>query len=236
MLRLDKYLTDCGAGTRSEVKKLCRDGRVTVDGEVAKRPEAKVSEDASVCLDGRPLRYRKYAYYLLHKPAGVITATEDPRHRTVMDLLTDVPDKNLAPAGRLDIDTEGLLLITNDGPLTHALLSPAGHVPKTYFCRLAHPASAEDVTAFSEGIPLEDGTVCLPAVCEITEEGALITLTEGKFHQVKRMWAARGNEVLYLKRLRMGSLSLPEDLPCGAYRELTEEELAALKGCIHAER
>lgn len=234
MLRLDKYLAECGAGTRSEVKKILKAGRVTVDGAVCLKPETKVSpEDSEICLDGKRLSYKPFAYYLLHKPAGVITATEDPRHRTVMDLLTGVTDRDLAPVGRLDIDTEGLLLITNDGALAHRLLSPAHHVEKTYVCTLAHPASAADVDAFARGIRLEDGTLCRPARCELTEEVALLTITEGKFHQVKRMWQARDNEVTHLARIRMGTLTLPEVLPAGAFRELTEEELSSLKGLCY---
>ncbi len=230
MLRLDKYLADCGVGTRSEVKKYLRAGRVSVDGSVCTKPETKIDpEQADVTFDGRHLRYRRFAYYMLHKPAGVITATEDTRHRTVLDLMEDVPDSNLSPVGRLDIDTEGLLLITNDGALAHGLLSPAKHVEKTYLCRLAAPATEQDAEAFAEGIVLEDGTRCRPARCEILPDGALVTITEGKYHQVKRMWAARDNEVRYLKRLSMGPLILPDDLPSGAYRELTPEELHQLK-------
>ena len=239
MLRLDKYLADCGAGTRSEVKKILKAGRVTVDGAVCLKPETKVSpEDSEICLDGKRLSYKPFAYYLLHKPAGVITATEDPRHRTVMDLLTGVTDRDLAPVGRLDIDTEGLLLITNDGALAHRLLSPKHHVDKTYYARISGHPGDETVLMFREGLVLPDGLSCMPAELRIlTGSGSgsddyaeiLITIREGKFHQIKRMFQAVGCEVLYLKRLTMGPLTLDENLQPGEYRRLTDAELDTLR-------
>lgn len=231
MIRLDKLLADAGFGTRSEVKKLLRAKRVTVDGKVETSPDRKVDpESVTICVDGQAVKYQRYAYYLLNKPKGVITATTDSYHRTVMDLLTGVKDKNLSPVGRLDLDTEGLLLITNEGALAHALLAPGRHVDKVYECTLLREADASCVDAFAKGIVLEDGTVCLPATCEVAGTFAKVTLHEGKFHQVKRMWEALGNEVVALKRVQMGGLRLPDDLGPGEFRELTEEEKRELLG------
>ncbi len=235
-MRLDKFLTETGAGTRSEVKKWIKSGAVTVNGESAKRPELKIDENRDViCCCGQTLAYQAYEYYLFHKPAGCVTATEDGRHRTVMDYLTDTARKDLFPVGRLDIDTEGLLLITNDGALAHRLLSPTRHVPKTYYARIAGRVTEEDGALFAQGLEIGDDKPAKPAELVIIRAGeeseVTLTITEGRYHQVKRMFEAVGKKVLYLKRLSMGSLVLPDDLRPGEYRALTAEELHDLKQC-----
>lgn len=230
MIRLDKFLCEAGAGSRSEVKLLIKKGRVTINGAVAKAPETKVDEkNDQVTLDAQPLSYEKFVYYMLHKPAGVVTATRDNHEKTVMELLKDAPGKDLFPAGRLDKDTEGLLLITNDGALSHRLLSPAKHVDKTYLVRTKAPVTDEMRRRLEEGVDIGDEKPTLPAKTELTEDGGLLlTVTEGRFHQVKRMLSAVGNEVVYLKRLSMGPLVLDGALSKGEYRALTPEEKAAL--------
>ncbi len=233
-MRLDKYLAEMGAGTRSEVKKLVRAGRVTINGAVAEKPEQKVDpETDTVCLDGEALLYVAYEYYLFHKPAGCVSATEDKIHKTVMDYLTDTLRDDLFPVGRLDIDTEGLLLITNDGTLAHELLSPAHHVKKTYYARVAGRVTEEDARLFQQGVDIGEEKLTKPAELVILTSGEEseieLTITEGKFHQVKRMFQAVGKEVVYLKRLSMGPLTLPETLLPGEYRALTQEELMLLQ-------
>ena len=235
-LRLDKYLTESGIGTRSEVKKLIKAKQITVNGTIVNRPEEKVDEENDVvCLRGELVRYASFEYYLLHKPAGCVSATEDARHRTVMDYLTDTARSDLFPVGRLDIDTEGLLLITNDGALAHDLLSPARHIEKTYFAKVRGKVTREDVNLFEKGVDIGEKKLTTPGRLVIldvygeTISEITLTITEGKFHQVKRMFAAVGKEVLYLKRLSMGPLVLPEDLRPGEYRALSVEEVAMLK-------
>lgn len=233
-MRLDKYLAEMGAGTRSEVKKLVRAGRVTINGAVAEKPEQKVDpETDTVCLDGEAFLYAAYEYYLFHKPAGCVSATEDKIHKTVMDYLTDTLRDDLFPVGRLDIDTEGLLLITNDGALAHELLSPAHHVKKTYYARVAGRVTEEDARLFQQGVDIGEEKLTKPAELVILTSGEEseieLTITEGKFHQVKRMFQAVGKEVVYLKRLSMGPLTLPETLLPGEYRALTQEELMLLQ-------
>lgn len=233
-MRLDKYLAEMGAGTRSEVKKLVRAGRITINGAVAEKPEQKVDpETDTVCLDGEALLYVAYEYYLFHKPAGCVSATEDKIHKTVMDYLTDTLRDDLFPVGRLDIDTEGLLLITNDGALAHELLSPAHHVKKTYYARVAGRVTEEDARLFQQGVDIGEEKLTKPAELVILTSGEEseieLTITEGKFHQVKRMFQAVGKEVVYLKRLSMGPLTLPETLLPGEYRALTQEELMLLQ-------
>lgn len=232
-LRLDRYLTTVGAGTRSEVKKMIRSKQVTVNGVTADRPEAKVDEDRDeVCLCGQKLDYNAYEYYILHKPAGCVSATKDSLHKTVMDFLTGAVQNDLFPVGRLDMDTEGLLLITNDGALAHDLLSPSKHVEKTYYAKIDGVVTEDDVILFEKGVDIGEKTPLKPAKLVILESGAVseieLTITEGKFHQVKRMFLAAGKPVIYLKRLSMGPLTLPEDLEPGEYRALTEEELQSL--------
>ena len=232
MIRLDKYLCEMEAGTRSEVKAFIKKGRVTVNGETAKAPEQKVDETRdTVTLDGHSFSYQKFFYYMLHKPAGVVTAVRDHHDQTVLDLLVDAPGKDLSPVGRLDKDTEGLLLITNDGALSHRLLSPVKHVPKTYLVHTKRPVTSQMCEKLEAGVEIGDETPTAPAKAKLlsdTDCGLLLTITEGRFHQVKRMLQAVGNEVVYLKRLSMGTLVLDETLPKGSWRALTEEEKAQL--------
>ena len=233
MIRLDKYLADMGIGTRQEVKRYIRQGRVSIDVNPAKSPETKIEEKArKITFDGREVDYADYEYYMLNKPSGVVSATEDARCTTVVDLIRDKKRKDLFPVGRLDKDTEGLLLITNDGQLSHRLLSPRKHVDKTYYAQVAGRVTKEDAEAFREGVNIgteEKEEWTRPGVLEIlkSEEVSEIRLTiqEGKYHQVKRMFQAVGKEVLYLRRESMGSLKLDETLKPGEYRPLTKKEL-----------
>ena len=232
MDRLDKFLCGSGAGTRSQVKLILKAGRVTVDGAVEKDGSRKIDPDTqAVTLDGEPLSGRRRLVVMLNKPAGFVTATEDARQKTVMELLPKQwAHLNLKPVGRLDKDTEGLLLFTNDGELLHRLISPKQVVPKVYYARHEGQAGAADVTAFAEGLTLGDGTVCLPAVLQPLGPGeSLITVCEGKYHQVRRMMASRNMTVTYLERRQEGLLTLG-DLPRGQARELLPEELPALEG------
>ena len=238
MMRIDKYLAEMGQGTRSEIKKLIRSGRVMVDGETVKKPELKIDETTQkVSLDGKQIGYAKKEYYMLHKPAGVISATKDDRDKTVLDLITDKKRNDLFPVGRLDKDTEGLLLITNDGELAHRLLSPAHHVDKQYYALVEGELPADAVSQMEQGVTLEDGTVTRPARLELLPEKegeftkTLLTIHEGKFHQVKRMFEALGCKVVFLKRLSMGNLVLDPELETGAYRPLTEGEIKNLRNC-----
>lgn len=234
--RLDKIIASTGRYSRREVKTLVREGRVLVDGRIAASPEDKCDPlTACIRVNGEALFYREHTYVMLHKPAGVLSATEDGRGKTVLDLLAPEYRRiGLFPVGRLDKDTEGLLLLTDDGALAHDLLAPKKHVDKVYFARTEGALGEEDCAAFAAGITLGDGLSCLPAKLEILKSGAqseaLVTVCEGKFHQVKRMLASRGNPVIYLKRLSMGPLTLDETLPKGEYRLLTAQEIAALRG------
>lgn len=231
MERLDKIIAGTGKYSRREVKELVRQGRVIVDGRLASSPEEKVDADAACLLvDGQSLDCRRYTYLMLHKPAGVLSARVDGRQQTVLDLLPpELRRQNLFPVGRLDKDTEGLLLLTNDGELAHRLLSPKYHVDKRYLARVDGELSAADAEAFARGMTLGDGLECLPAGLEVLPDRVcIVTLREGKFHQVKRMLAARGAPVLYLKRLSMGPLTLDDSLAAGAYRLLRAEEISAL--------
>jgi len=234
MERLDKLLASTGRWSRSEVKRLVREGRVLADGRIAASAEDKYdAERVALVVNGEAVRLRKYVYIMLHKPAGVLSATEDGRGKTVLDLLPpEYQKRRLFPVGRLDKDTEGLLLLTDDGALAHELLSPKKHVDKVYYTRVDGELNDGDCAAFAAGMTLGDGLMCLPAGLEILSAGAeseaLVTLREGKFHQIKRMLAARGKPVLYLKRLSMGALTLDESLAPGTWRELTESEEAQL--------
>lgn len=236
MIRLDKYLADMGCGTRQEVKKFIRSGQVSVDGIVVKKPETKVEQTVQeVFLNGEKVGYESFEYYMLNKPAGVISATEDQSCKTVVDLIKDKKRKDLFPVGRLDKDTEGLLLITNDGTLAHRLLSPKKHVDKCYFARICGKVTEEDVRSFEKGVNIgsqEQPEITMPGKLEIITSDDIskirLTIQEGKFHQVKRMFQAVGKEVIYLKRLRMGTLILDENLGIGEYRPLTKEELEKL--------
>ena len=232
MERLDKFLCDSGAGTRSQVKLILKSGRVTVDGKPEKDGGRKIDPGANeICLDGTRLGGRRRTVVLLNKPQGYVTATQDPRDKTVMELLPpEFQFLDLKPVGRLDKATEALLLFTNDGELLHRLISPKKQVPKVYYARHEGTASPEDIAAFRQGLTLADGTQCLSALLEPLGPGeSLITVCEGKYHQVRRMMASRNMTVTYLERRREGSLCLG-DLPRGAARELTEQELAALDG------
>lgn len=231
-MRLDKFLCDTAGLTRTEAKNAVKKGQIAVNGQVQKAADFKVKENTdTVTFQGKPLSYAAFHYYMLHKPAGVITATEDKKESTVMDILREEKVKNLFPVGRLDKDTEGLLLITDDGELAHNLLSPKKHVDKEYLVKVRDSISEEDCRKLSEGVDIGDEKPTAPAKVErVAEKEILLTIREGRFHQVKRMLQAVGNEVLYLKRLSMGSLRLPVDLEKGAYRPLSEEEIYKIKG------
>jgi len=229
--RLDKRLAATGVWSRKEARDLIRAGRVTVEGQVYRKPEDKVDEAAAVLVDGRPIEGSGPVYIMLHKPAGLVSATEDAREKTVLSLLPERYQRlGLFPAGRLDKDTEGLLLLTNDGPLAHRLLSPKHHVDKVYYVEVDGVLTESDARAVRTGITLGDGYVCLPGELELLEGGsaAYITLHEGKYHQIKRMMASRGKPVTYLKRLRFGPLELDDHLPKGSWRLLNDGELEAL--------
>lgn len=231
MERLDKLLAGTGKWSRREVKALVRQGLVRVDGRLAASAEDKLDPAAAIItVAGETISLCRFTYVMLHKPAGVLTATEDRKQPTVLDLLPpELRRIGLAPVGRLDKDTEGLLLLTNDGELAHRLLSPKYHVEKRYFARVDGELSAADAEAFASGMTLGDGLECLPAGLEVLPDRVcIVTLREGKFHQVKRMLAARGAPVLYLKRLSMGPLTLDDSLAAGAYRLLRAEEISAL--------
>lgn len=232
-MRLDKYLCDMGAGTRSQIKQKIRKGLVTVDGENVTRPESQVNPEQSVCVEGKLLSYTELEYYMLNKPAGCVSARTDEQCQTVLNLILSKKRKDLFPVGRLDKDTEGLLLITNDGQLAHKLLSPKRHVDKTYEAKVRGRVTLEHVKCFREGLDIGEERLTLPASLEIRSSGEIsevhVTVQEGKYHQIKRMFHAVGCEVLYLKRLSMGSLVLDGSLKPGEYRPLTEEELAGLQ-------
>lgn len=232
--RLDKLIASMGRWSRREVKTLVREGRVLVDGLPAARAEDKVDPQRSrILVDGADLGYQSCTYIMLHKPAGLLSATQDSRQKTVLDLLPpELRKRGLFPVGRLDRDTEGLLLLTNDGDLAHRLLAPRSHVDKVYYARLERALGPVDAEAFAAGITLADGTACMPAGLELLGDGseALVTLHEGKFHQIKRMIASRGSAVCYLKRLSMGEISLDPALGKGEYRHLTPEEVLKIGG------
>ena len=236
-MRLDKFLVENGLGSRSQVKEVLKKGLVLVNGRAEKSPKTQINETADeVVVSGQKLTYEKFVYYLLNKPKGYISATEDERHKTVLDLLDETArQKEVFPVGRLDIDTHGLLLLTNNGKLAHAMLSPKKHVEKIYRAKVAGLMNQSDVERFARGIELTDFT-CHPAqlkIVELDEEKEIslveITLAEGKFHQVKRMVAACGKEVTDLQRLSMGPLQLDPELALGEWRRLTEEEMKSLE-------
>ena len=234
--RLDKLLANFGFGSRSEIKKMARNGLITVDGTVVNDASTHVDpEKSKILVNGRALNYRKNIYVMMNKPAGVISATYDGRLKTVTDLLPDeLACFDLFPAGRLDIDTEGLVLLTNDGQLAHNLMSPKKRVAKRYYALVYGLVTEDDVAAFSEGVVLEDGYKTMPAELTIIRSGPRseieLVLHEGKFHQVKRMFEAVGKKVIYLKRLQIAGLKLDETLEPGQCRELTPEEIDQLKG------
>lgn len=236
MERLDKILANLGYGTRKELKKIVRNGIVEVNGVVAKDSGMQVDpEKDKIVINGEEIYYREFIYLMMNKPDGVISATYDNRDETVIDLL-EVEHQVFEPfpVGRLDKDTVGLLLLTNDGELNHRLIAPKWKVDKVYFAKIDKEVTESDIKAFEKGITLDDGYVCKEAKLEVqsaSEEGSdvLVTIQEGKFHQVKRMFEAVGKKVVYLKRIEFGTLKLDEELEEGEYRELTEEEIAILK-------
>lgn len=230
-MRLDKFLCENGCGTRSQVKQFIKQGRVRVNDIPCKTADLKIDENKDVVsFDGQTLVYEAFVYFMFHKPAGCVSATKDNHDKTVLDFIKkeDYRD-DLFPVGRLDKDTEGLLLITNDGALAHQLLSPKKHIPKTYYVKIEKSLSSEDIQLLTEGVDIGEKQKTLPAKVALAgETEILLTITEGKFHQVKRMLHAVGNEVLYLKRLSMGELTLDEALQAGEYRALTREEIDKL--------
>jgi 16S rRNA pseudouridine516 synthase len=233
--RLDKILSNLGVGTRKEVKDLIRAGSVKIDGTTAKDSGLQIDPHAQVIMvNNKELVYREFIYVMMNKPQGVVSATEDNWDETVVDLLEDgLKAFDPAPVGRLDKDTEGLLLLTNDGQLAHKLLSPKKHVPKTYFAHIEGRVDQSDIQAFEEGIILDDGYETLPAQLKVLVQGEIsqveIVIYEGKFHQIKRMFQAVDKKVVYLKRMAMGKLLLDERLSTGEYRELLAEELKLLQ-------
>ncbi|EJE1756403.1 rRNA pseudouridine synthase [Listeria monocytogenes] len=231
-MRLDKLLSHTGFGSRKEVKPLLKSGAVVVNGTIQKDSKTQINPDKDqITVHGTPVVYQEFVYFMLHKPQNVVSATEDNVSETVIDLLAQEDTlTDPFPVGRLDKDTEGLLIITNDGTLAHNLLSPKKHIDKTYYAKIDGDVTAENVEAFAAGIELDDGYTCKPARLEIiTPNEIKVTIQEGKFHQVKRMFAARGKSVSYLKRISMGNLQLDESLALGEYRPLTEAELAILQ-------
>ncbi|QXE00746.1 pseudouridine synthase [Terribacillus sp. DMT04] len=233
-MRLDKLLANMGFGSRKEVKGLLKNGAITVNGTPVKSPSIHVDENKdNVQVNGEKVEYREFIYLMMHKPPGLVSATEDKRDETVVDILQ--PEDRLFepfPVGRLDKDTEGLLLLTNDGTLSHQLLSPKKHVQKLYYAQINGEVTEQTIKQFEAGVTLDDEYVTKPAILKILKAGPVseieIIITEGKFHQIKRMFEAVNMEVTYLKRLQMGSLKLDEDLQLGEYRELSDEELSSL--------
>lgn len=238
-MRLDKFLGEMGVGSRSQVKEMARKGRILVNGQAEKKSELKIEpERDEIRVDGQVVQYAPFEYWMLNKPQGVVSATEDNRYPTVVSLIKEAKRKDLFPVGRLDVDTEGLLLLTNDGDLAHHLLSPRNHVDKVYYAKIQGELPKDGPKRVEEGLVLEDGTTALPARLEILTTGSAepmhyseirLTIREGKFHQVKRMMEVLGCRVVYLKRLSMGPLLLDERLKPGEYRELTGKELERLK-------
>jgi len=238
--RLDKILSNLGYGTRKEVKMMVKDGLVEVNGKVVKDSSIHVDpEKDEILVDGEKVFYREFIYLMLNKPKGVITATYDDVEKTVLDLIDDEYKVfSPSPVGRLDKDTEGLLILTNDGELNHFLLSPKRHVPKKYYAKVLGRVTEDDVKKFKKGVVLDDGYRTLPSDLEILVSGEVseieLVIYEGKYHQVKRMFEAVGKKVIYLKRIEFGPLKLDEDLELGEYRELTDEEVELLREAIRS--
>lgn len=236
-MRLDKVLSNSGFGSRSEIRSLVKKGLIRVDGSIVNEPALHVDPDNSkIEIRGTLLNYRQFVYVMMNKPAGIISATSDNKLRTAIDLLPEeLSCFDLFPAGRLDIDTEGMLLLTNDGQMAHDLLSPRKHVDKRYFALIDGVVTDEDIKNFKEGVALDDGYKTMPAELEIFKSGPQseieLVLHEGKFHQVKRMFEAVGKKVTYLKRIQMGGLKLDNTLEPGECRELTTAEVSLLRGC-----
>lgn len=232
MMRLDKFLAHANYGTRREVKKIIRSGWVSVNDQIVKNDDFKIDESKDIiCVDNEQVIYQQFYYIMLNKPNGYVSATIDDRYPTVIDLIYEDYALDLFPVGRLDLDTEGLLLLTNDGSLSHELLSPKKHVDKEYYVELEKEYSDQDIKTLEAGVAINDQEVCKEAkVKRIDNNKLMLIIQEGKYHQVKRMMHAIDNEVTYLKRVRMGSLKLDETLPLGEYRALNEEEIKMLKG------
>lgn len=233
MIRLDKFLCEMGVGSRTQVKEYIKKGRVKVNGDIAKSPELKIDEnDVKVEFDNTLIGFVDKEYYMLNKPAGVVSATVDNLHKTVIDIIDDKKRKDLFPVGRLDIDTEGLLVITNDGDMAHRLLSPKKHVSKVYYAKIDGQVTNEHIISFKDGLVLRDGNKALPGNLTIIKSDTIseieLEIFEGKFHQVKKMFEAVGLKVIYLKRLSMGKLRLDDNLKNGEYRPLTDEEIELL--------
>lgn len=231
VMRLDKLISECGLASRKEIKQMIKSGRVTVDGAVAAAPEQKLDPEVSVVtLDGETVCYKKFHYYMLNKPEGILSATDDGKQKTVLDLVTpEMRKMGLFPVGRLDKDTTGLLLLTDDGDFAHKVISPKSEIVKVYHAQTDGVVNDRDVAAFAEGLVLADGTKCLPAELKPLDDGScLVMVMEGKYHQVKRMLASRGKPVQRLKRLSIGSLKLDSSLKPGEYRELTDNELCSV--------
>ncbi len=234
--RLDRILSELGVASRSELRGIIKSGRVRVNGETVTAPETRIDADTAViALDGRELRNSRYRYFMMDKPPGVLCATEDRSQKTVLDLLpAEMKRLRLFPVGRLDKDTSGLLLLTNDGVFAHRVISPGEGVEKRYLAELEYSADPEDVRAFAEGITLSDGTKCLPAKLELSEGcRCFVTVTEGKYHQVKRMLASRGKPVKTLRRLSIGKLEIDPSLGAGGIRELDERDLCKVLDAYH---
>lgn len=235
-MRLDKFLVEMDIGSRSQVKQYIKKGMVSVNGTTVSSADMKINEDSDIVkYNGRQLCYSKYRYFLLNKPAGYVSATKDNVHKTVIDILKNENTKDLFPVGRLDIDTEGLLLITNDGQLAHHLLSPSHHIPKTYYADIDGYVDSKTIDLFEHGVDIGDDTPTLPAILKIldadhaSEKSRIeLTITEGRFHQVKRMFQAVGMSVTFLRRISMGCLHIDDNLPTGSYRPLTEDEVSVL--------
>ena len=228
LIRLDKFLSDMGIASRKELKQIIRSGRVTVDGKSTVIPETKIDADrCTVAFDGRTLKYSRFHYYMMDKPCGILTATEDGKQKTVLDLVTDEMRRmGLFPVGRLDKDTSGLLLLTDDGEYAHRVISPKSSVEKLYYAKVDGIPDEEDVRAFAEGIVLIDGTHCLPAKLAVNgTDCCYVTVMEGKYHQVRRMLASRGKPVLELRRLSVGGLKIDSSLGAGGFRELEQWEI-----------
>lgn len=229
-MRLDKYLCELGKGTRSEVKDLIKKKKVSVDGSIITDAGYQVNDNSEVMLDGEKLMYEEFRYYMLNKPAGVVSATEDNIDKTVIDLLEGENIRGLFPVGRLDKDTEGLLLITNDGDMSHRLLSPKKHVDKCYYVELVNKIDKESIARLTEGVDIGDDELTLPAKVEaISPTSVYLTITEGRYHQVKRMMLAVDNEVKFLKRVSFGPLELDKNLKPGEYRRLDDDEILMLQ-------
>lgn len=233
MIRVDKLLKDCGLGSRKEVKEYIRKGFVTINDKVIKNDDFKINEEKDIIkFNDEIITYEKYVYIMLNKPAGVVSATYDNKYKTVIDLIDEYKHMDLFPFGRLDKDTEGLLIISNDGKLAHDLLSPKKHVDKKYYVEVEGIVNEEDISLFKQGITYED-EVCKPATLEIIESDSIskcyVTISEGKFHQVKKMFESVNKKVIYLKRITFGNISLDNSLKLGEYRKLTDEEIDKLK-------